>query len=260
MTHLYTRKNDKLTGLEPKFGIEHHTVKTGALPTSFDLRIVTNYVPPILDQGELGSCVDNEMSNACRFCIGKELDVGLEYQPSRLFLYWNARKEDNLPYNEDTGSSLLGCLKGITTKGVCPETSWPYIISKYNVCPPTSAFSIAETHAKNFSYLQIPQNLISIKQALFAGYPIVIGISVYSSFESQQVAETGNVPIPDTETEVLLGGHSTSLWSFNDSTQTFAMMNSWGTDWGLKGYCNIPYNYILDPTLCDSLFQIRYFK
>lgn len=256
----YNRRKDVTTGSEQKFGIEHHTCKTIALPSSIDLRKSTNWVPAILDQGNIGSCVDNEFSNALKFCISKELNKQTDIQPSRLFLYWNARKSDNLPTNEDTGSSLLGCIKGIQVKGACSEINWPYDTSKYTICPPPPAFTDASTHIKNFQYLQVPQNLISIKQALVAGYPIVIGIDVYTSFESQDVSTTGNIKIPDTHNEKLLGGHCVALYGYNDTTQTFIMSNSWSDKWALGGYANIPYNYVLDPTLCDSIYQIRFFK
>ena len=263
MPNKYNRLKDKPKGTEKKFGVEHHICSTAALPSSFDLRTSTNYFPAILNQLSLGSCVDNEMSNALKFCIGKESGIKAEWQPSRLFLYWNARKADdqNADMTQDTGSSLLGCLEGIKVKGACSENNWPYNINMFSVCPPKNAFGAAATHNKDFQYLQVSQNLISIKQALIAGYPVVIGISVYSSFESDTVASTGIVPIPDIKTETLLGLHCVSIVAYTDSTQTFTCSNSWGSSgWGQKGYFTIPYNYILDPTLCDTLYQVRYFK
>ena len=38
------------------------------------------------------------------------------------------------------------------------------------------------------------QDLGSIKQCLDLGFPVILGIQVYDSFESQAVAETGLVP------------------------------------------------------------------
>ena len=257
----YNRKKDKLTGNEHKFGIEHHTIASNTLPSSFDLRTAyPSVVPPILNQSSIGSCVDNEVSNALRFCVGRETGVKSEWQPSRLFLYYNARVEDGSPTNQDTGSSLLACFKGVKQYGVCSELNWPYIISKFTLKPSQPCYTAAKTHCPEFQFLQVPQDLTHIKQALVAGYPIVIGIQVYSSFESDQVAKTGQVPMPNTSTEELLGGHSVSIVKYDDSTQTFTLSNSWGGGWGQEGYFTLPYQYVLDSNLCDSLFQARYFK
>ena len=55
-----------------------------ALPANVDLR-KKGYCPAALDQGQLGSCASNAMSNNLFFLLGKQ---GLtRFQPSRLALY-----------------------------------------------------------------------------------------------------------------------------------------------------------------------------
>jgi hypothetical protein len=39
------------------------------------------------------------------------------------------------------------------------------------------------------------------------------------------------------------------LVGYNDTTQLFTVVNSWGTGWGKKGYCYFPYKYLTDPNL-----------
>ena len=101
-----------------------------------------------------------------------------------------------------------------------------------------------------------------IKTALVSGFPVLIGLQLYTSFESDEVAKTGVVPMPDTTKETLLGGHAVQIWAYNDSTQLFLLSNSWGKSWGLPtspGYFTMPYAYILDPNLGSDYCQIRYF-
>jgi len=88
------------------------------------------------------------------------------------------------------------------------------------------------------------------------GLPIVLGISVYESFESQQVAKSGVVPMP-ANSEKLLGGHAILAVGYNDAEQRFVMRNSWGTSWGMQGYFTIPYAYLTDSNLCDDLWMIQ---
>lgn len=258
----YNLKRGIVTGDEKTFGIEHHTVNTAVLPSTFDLRMAfPNCVPPILDQFTLGSCASNEASNAIRFCLAKE-KVSV-YQPSRLFLYYFGRLFEGSNVNQDTGTSISGLCGSISKYGVCSEHNWDYDITKFTVQPPRIAIMAAHTHLHGYEFLQVPQDLIHMKQALVSGYPIIIGIQVYDSFESDIVAKTGIVPMPRA-TEKNLGGHAVSVISYNDVTQTFTCQNSWGVDgWGLPdspGYFTIPYSYLLDPSLSGDFAQIRYFK
>ena len=58
------------------------------LPPSTDLR-TKPYFPPVLDQGQIGSCTCNATASSVYFCLGKENIE--QWFPSRLFLYYNTR-------------------------------------------------------------------------------------------------------------------------------------------------------------------------
>jgi C1A family cysteine protease len=47
------------------------------------------------------------------------------------------------------------------------------------------------------------------------------------------------------------------LVGYDFEKDIFLMRNSWGTDWGDKGYFTIPMKYILDPDLCADLWTIQ---
>ena len=66
-----------------------------------------------------------------------------------------------------------------------------------------------------------------MKGCLASGYPFVFGFTVYDSFESQQVAKTGVVPMPAAG-ESVLGGHAVMAVGYDDSQQRFIVRNSWG--------------------------------
>ena len=82
---------------------------------------------------------------------------------------------------------------------------------------------------------------------------------VYSSFMSPDVSRTGDVPLPNRKTETLLGGHAVTIVSYDDTTRKFGLMNSWGEDWGNKGYFTLPYNYVLNVQLAFDFWTIRMF-
>ena len=72
-----------------------------------------------------------------------------------------------------------------------------------------------------------------------------MGIAVYESFESQEVARTGEVPMPGPD-EKMLGGHAILCCGYNDDSQRVTCLNSWSAGWGDKGYFTLPYKYITD--------------
>jgi C1A family cysteine protease len=94
-----------------------------------------------------------------------------------------------------------------------------------------------------------------MKGCLSQGLPFCCGIQIFSSFENSQVSKTGIVPLP-TSRDRCLGGHAVACVGYNDATQTFIMRNSWGPNWGQKGYFTIPYAYLTNPKLSCDMWAI----
>jgi hypothetical protein len=82
---------------------------------------------------------------------------------------------------------------------------------------------------------------------LAEGYPIIFGINLYKSFDKQR--QKGVVPMPsDTEaSRASHGGHAMLAVGYSDKDRVFIVRNSWGEGWGDKGYCYIPYDYLINP-------------
>ena len=211
------------------------------IPASYSVP-ATKLSNNILDQGSVGTCV----CNAAAFTINSTIKT---LKPSRLCLYALARILTNVLLSDDSGLNVIDACYAIKKYGVCQETVCQYIESNFSVMPSLSALKNCNTF-NSFAYYFVNQDLQSIKQALVTNAsPIIFGINVYDSFMTSQVASSGMIPIPNTTTETLLGGHCLVLVGYNDSTQHFTAINSWGTDWGKKGYCYFPYEYLTDPNL-----------
>lgn len=224
--------------------------RVAALPPSIDLR---PGCPPVYDQGQLGSCTANAIAAAIQFEQIRQKEPK-PFAPSRLFIYYNERVMEHT-VGQDAGAQIRDGIKSVNHIGACPETDWPYVIANFTRKPPTRAFKDAPL-GKAVSYQRVVQTLDQMKGCLAAGFPIALGISVYESFESQQVAKSGVVPMP-APSEKLLGGHAILAVGYNDARQRFIMRNSWGTSWGMQGYFTIPYAYLTDSNLCDDLWTIR---
>lgn len=219
-----------------------------SIPATYS--IPANKLPSILDQGTVGDCVCNAASYAIT-------SITTTVKPSRLCLYAMARILDDVQLSDDSGLNVVDAATTIQKYGVCQETAWPYIDAKFSVMPPLSVLKKCNTFA-SFTYYSVNQDLQSIKQALVTnGSPILFGINVYDSFMTNQVASTGIIPMPNTSKETLQGGHCLALVGFNDATQMFTVANSWGTGWGKKGYCYMPYQYLTDARLAMDLFYYK---
>lgn len=218
------------------------------LPSAVDLRPMCS---PVEDQGQLGSCTGNALAGALEFLEMKDKDPFIDL--SRLFIYYNERAFEHT-VESDSGAQIRDGIKTLAKKGVCSEKCWPYDISKFTVKPPESCYTEAGTH-KITSYQRI-QTVDEMRTCLADGYPFVFGFSVYESFESQEVAQTGIVQMPQPD-EKQVGGHAVVAVGYDDSQKIFIVRNSWGESWGMKGYFTIPYDYLGNDNLADDFWTIR---
>lgn len=221
-----------------------------ATATSVDLRS-TGYLPDVWDQGQLGSCVSNGTGAAYSFDLAKQ---GSErnYAPSRLFIYYNGRVIENT-VSSDSGLTIADGAKSINKYGCPPETDWAYDISKYTARPPQQAYTDG-AERQSVKYARVPQTVVDMQACLSAGWPVVVGFTVYESFESSTVAGTGVVPMPGAG-ESTLGGHCVLLVGYQPDG-TWILRNSWGTDWGQQGYFTMPQQYLTNPNLTSDFWFV----
>ena len=221
------------------------------LPSKVDLR---DEHPPIYNQGKLGSCTAHAIATAYQFCEKKEGNKE-NFMPSRLFIYYNERKvDDNL--EKDAGGSIRDGIKSINCEGVCSESIWKYDITKFRENPPKECYQKAVGH-QSLEYFRILQCSAQIKQALNSGYPIIFGMSVFDSFISDEVTQTGMIPMPKDD-EKLLGGHAVLLVGYDDEESIWICRNSFGEEWGDKGHFYLPYEFLLkDKKFATDFWMIK---
>lgn len=222
-------------------------VEAAALPPLVDMR---PECPPVYDQGDLGSCTGNTFAGMGEFLLMKQKLP--TFVPSRLFIYWNERALDgDVP--EDAGASLSDGADVIATDGFPDEILWPYDPAEFAVQPPPTVFQAGRTCLAT-GVQQVHQDLTTMKECLASGLPIGIGFTVYESFESDAVANTGVVPMPGHREEVL-GGHAVLVVGYDDSQSRFIVRNSWGNAWGQDGYFTMPYAYLTNRRLASDFWS-----
>ena len=216
-------------------------------PNYVDLR---SYCSPIENQGTLGSCTGQAIAGAIELLNkrnGKPTDV------SRLFIYYYERLLLGT-VNYDSGAYIRDGIKATNHYGASLETYWPYNIRKFRLEPVNEAKSDA-LNRKVTRYERV-NDFNGCIDALTNGYPVIIGFHVYSSFMSASVARTGNMPYPNTMRERLLGGHAVLLVGYDKRKKVFIVRNSWGTNWGAKGYFYMPFN-VINPSMSSDYWIIK---
>jgi hypothetical protein len=214
------------------------------LPPIVDLRAKVNL--PVLDQGQSSACTSHALANAHLFAQFMN-PGGTNELPSRLAIYYGERKLEGTT-NQDCGAEIRDGIKFLAANGAVPERYWPFDLANILVEPPSTVEALEPQH-KITKYERVGDlngNIASvdpIRQALFEGDPVVIGITVFQSFESAEVAQTGIVPLPQVN-EGTIGGHAVLVVGYNDEKQTLLVLNSWSAEWGQQGYFELPYAYI----------------
>ena len=242
MQHVYNlvrQKPDIRDYKRPRLAVEK-------LPPIIDLR---EKCSPVYDQGELGSCTGNAGAEAAK------LVMKLRFEPSRLFLYYAVRMIKGT-VKQDCGAEMRDVCDALHKYGICSESYWPYDISKFAKKPTKKACVSASKH-KITEYATFDGDTIDDIRQIKAylaknSMPVLVGVDIYSSFESDQVMNTGIVPMPDTSTERYFGGHAVLIVGYDDTRQVLIVRNSWGAEWGDKGYFYLPYEYVTKKLAYDT--------
>ncbi len=228
----------------PKAAAKRYVVGGAAvsrLPAKVDLR---SAMSPVEQQGETNSCAANATAGAYEYLVKRHLGDDA-YDVSRLFIYYNARAVDDPDNIQDEGSVLQSVIDSLKEHGACSEETWAFDPEMVNEEPSEEAYEEARQFLIEDTEL-VPTDLNAWKTALAEGHPIIFGVKLFGSFDKQK--RPGLVPNP-TPTEAgreSHGGHAMLCVGYSDPDQVFIVRNSWGPDWGDKGYCYVPYRYLMN--------------
>ncbi|MDO6445915.1 C1 family peptidase [Colwellia sp. 1_MG-2023] len=234
----------------------------------------------IINQGLLNSCSACAIAVASELYLIKDQQPFIDenasnIDASQMFVYYNERvMEDKVDINAPV--YIRNGIKSLFKHGICSEKSWPYpemmlpeslktvvangtmeemqqeltrvmtehqaeIQAAIKEKPSKAAVTQAKKHIINrYCKLNEEDDLAELRLALSKGLPVIFGMMVPKSFYA--IGSDGVMTMPDTD-EPRLGGHALLAVGYDDDRKVFIVRNSWGEEFGDKGYCYMPYEF-----------------
>ena len=201
---------------------------------------------PIEDQDVLGSCTAYSISGAMQFL---QLAEGYPLvMLSQLQMYYDIRPSYAKGY--DSGGTMRDAAKVGAKVGGAKEELWPYDTSRFAVKPTQSVYDDA-VKRKVTEYSSISPSSTNLKACLAEGHPFIFGFKVYSSFDG--IGADGIMPVPNRTKEDVLSGHAVMCVGYKKigGALYWIIRNSWGKDWGDRGYFYMPDSVMLSSDCSD---------
>lgn len=205
------------------------------------------WLPEVRDQGQEGCCTMFAGSGILAWHYNRFRKQALVFSPQ---FGYRAERILEGDVSQDAGAQSRTMMKVLCTYGLCLESSDPY--SDQGWRNPTTNEQLAEARHYRLGAYHRVADLGTLKTVLASGYLASLAIQVYESFESQIVAQTGVVPVPN-KNEACLGGHEIYAYGYDEVKNQLLCRNSWGPHWGNSGNFVLPYGYwpyVMDSWTC----------
>lgn len=210
-----------------------------AMPKSYSLK---QYCPTPQNQGSQGSCVGWASTYAARTMLyARRQGWNSSYSiTSNAFSPSYVYNQIKLGSDCSRGSFISSAMDLLKNQGAPKLADFPYICNKsatYSDKSKASSFKIKDYHRLSYSDYDQNQTVNNVKKALSNGNPVVIGMSIYSSFSYAKGVWNG---VRDN----YRGGHAMTIIGYDDYKYggAFEVMNSWGASWGNAGFIWVRYS------------------
>ena len=197
--------------------------------------------PAILNQGSEGACTGFALAAVANYLLQTSRirpPAGAVKDPDALvserMLYEMAKRYDEWPGEEYSGSSARGAMKGWHKHGVCARNTWKYDPGKPDNVLTTKRAEEARERPLGAYYRVNHQDLVAMHAAITEVGILYGTAKVHTGWRS--VKSNGLIP-PGGQ---MIGGHAFAIVAYDDSG--FWIQNSWGPAWGYKGFCKITYD------------------
>lgn len=205
------------------------------VPARIPLGDYLDHEVPILDQGSQGACTGFGLATVANYLLRKRRVESDPVPVSASMLYRLARRYDEWPGEDYSGSSARGAMKGWHKHGVCSALKWKNETVRGDSNGLTAARSADAIRRPLGAYFRVNhKDLVAMHSAIAEVGVLFATASVHSGWD--EVDESGVIK----QSDRILGGHAFAIVAYDD--QGFWIQNSWGADWGKRGFGRISYD------------------
>lgn len=219
------------------------------LPNVHEKNLSKNYVdlrnecPPILDVENLPLHPIASVCSILNYQLNKnKLPL---FPPSIMFIYHNCK------FYVKSVLSFEIIFKAIEKYGFCSEIDFPYLLENLENKPLNNTYNLALPY-RFIDIYRIKNDLDLLKIFLQNDKPLLISIVLYNDLIN--IIDT--IFLPDDNLDKRIGAISGILVGYSDTRELFILKMAYGKNFGLSGYINIPYKYIINSDLVPEIYYI----
>jgi len=215
---------------------EHLALAAVTAPASLDWRANNgNFVTPIRDQGNCGSCwafaataaaesqnLISQNTPGVDLDLAEQILVSCDTQAGNCNGGWPSYASD---YIRDLGLPVESCFPYTATNNTCSNACPDWTNNAYHI---TGWHWVATTSA----------TVDLLKNALYTYGPLLTTMDVYYDFFLYRSGVYSHV------SGTYQGAHAILMVGYDDAGQYFIAKNSWSTGWGEAGYFRIAYSQV----------------
>jgi hypothetical protein len=218
----------------------------GDIPSSV---LLTRYLPPVSSQGGQGSCVGWAIGYyAYSYALNEGRDLPSDRLGEPQFITSPAFIYNQINKGKDEGSFIFEAAALLKAKGAASLAEMPYNDRDYTSKPDDEAFKKGELDRATEVYLiGNTKSVVAAELRAFLAemkLPVVFGMPVRNSFmempKTPGYVYNGPKPVADP----LAGYHALCVVGYDDERKAFRVVNSWGEDWGDKGFFWLSYDHM----------------
>ncbi len=203
------------------------------VPTHIPLGEYLDHSVPILDQGTEGACTGFGLATVANYLLLRRRVLPDNTPVSPRMCYELARRYDEWPGEDYSGSSARGAMKGWHKHGICAESEWEYQApSGHGLTEKRSADARRRPLGAYFRVNH--KDVVAMHSAIAEVGILYATCSVHTGW--QNVGSDGVIE----QSEEILGGHAFAIVAFDD--EGFWLQNSWGPSWGRRGFARVSYD------------------
>jgi C1A family cysteine protease len=137
---------------------------------------------------------------------------------------------------------------------VCTEEMYPYNPVFFKDRPTEESYEFAYKNKHPIQYRRVRLLLEDIMKSISIKIPVLMGFTVYESFQHPDVARTGIMPVPKMG-EKIVGHHCILIVGYDIPKKYLLCRNSWGSSWGQGGHFWMAFSFV-NSRNCSDLWII----